>query len=110
MVWKNAATIFSGGTNEARALKGRRVRITETMRSATVHLTDPTRQVGPLVNIPARTEGFVGYVPEYGLHLITIAFPKSATRATSLEDLMRQSADVIQVDWQTFRSNFEIDV
>jgi hypothetical protein len=110
MVWKNTSTMFSGGTNEARALKGRRVRTIRAMKSATVHLTDPTRQVGPLVNIPARAEGFVGYVPEYGLHLITIAFPKSGTGGTSLEDLMRRSADVFHVDWQTFRSNFEIDI
>lgn len=109
MTWKHASLVFRGGTREARALKGKKIRSITMLYGVSTIGSDG--QSGIPTDIAIGAEGFVGFVPETALDEIRICFSKDRTPANSLEAMMRSGRiTVIQVNWGTFKHAFEIDV
>jgi hypothetical protein len=78
MTWKSVSLVFRRGTQEARALKGRRIRAVGPLFGiATIGLDG--RQRAP-VDIIGGTKGFVGYVLENALDAIRLCFSKKGLR------------------------------
>jgi hypothetical protein len=109
MVWKSVAHVFQGGTEAARALRGRHVRTVSILETATVDIGKPG-DIGEKIIIAAGREGIVGFVPDNARDKITIAFPKAGGRAQSLDILMRAPFISVRINWPTFQSQFQIDI
>ena len=106
MLWKPASTVFAGGTEAVRALKGRRVE--------TVHRMQPNlfegehRPMGAPVTIEARRIGFVANPFRDGL---IIAFPEGPpVPGQTLDQLARRGRFTsVFVSYATFRSFFRVE-
>jgi hypothetical protein len=109
MTWKNVSLVFGGGTQEARALKGKRIRVIGPLYG--VPTIDLDGRPGAPINIAAGTEGFVGFVPESAFDTIRLCFSKNRIPVPNLDMMMRGGQfSVIQINWPTFRGKFQIDL
>lgn len=105
--WKLAGVVFNGGTEQVKALVGKRVRTNSNLLSARIY--DP-------INNQQRTtdmsKGSVGFVANpLGADLL-LAFPlQGGAAAGSLDALVRNgSFRVIVVNTPTFRTRFDVEV
>jgi hypothetical protein len=106
MTWRMVSTVFTGGSAEAKALFGKRVRV-KNAQSIPEFLLD---NYGPTVNLYKGQEGFVGFVPNDKPELVTLAFPKIGVAAPSIEALMKKPMIAVRVNWPTFKAQYEIDI
>ncbi len=107
--WKPASTIFHGGTDQMKALKGRRVRTRTPIHGILVY--DP---------INGRHESFDLHLGAIGLvanphptrHEFLVAFSLSAGQpVTTLDQLAKSGAmKVVVVNEPTFRMQFDIEL
>jgi hypothetical protein len=105
-MWKPAATVFPGGSQQVTALRGRRVRNRVPLLRAAIH--DPIHHHQTTIDVRAYSIGFVASPVN---DQVLIAYSKSDAPMTTIENLMRTGAfDVIRVNWVTFRLQFDIDV
>jgi hypothetical protein len=106
--WKPASTIFSGATQAALALKGRRVRTAAALAGAPLY--DPINpRSGRTVDLAAGREGFVANAIDDRVLVAFGADPHQTLQ--SLEMLTRLplgSFIVVPVNWPTFRFQFLI--
>ena len=110
MVWKLVNTVFQGGTDAARKLYGKRVRIpNDLVHYPTYELSKPGG-IGRNIDLRTGREGFVGHPPEGKLDQITLAFPQSKAVFVLLDHLMRVRFYAIHVNWPTFKLNFDVDI
>ncbi len=106
-IWKKASAIFTGGTEQIKKLKGRRIRARANLE---LTLYDPinNKQAAVKINI-----GEIGLVSNH--HPTTfdflLAFPSTAnTTITTLDALMRTGKfKVIAVNEPTFKVQFDIE-
>ncbi len=106
MKWQPASTLFHGGTAEALALKGRKVKNRVALLSSPIF--DPIFHKDERRDIPLNTVGFLANA--IGDELL-IAYPNMrGIPPASLDVLMRSNAFfVINVNWPTFRLHFDIE-
>lgn len=109
MAWKLAGSIYRGGSQEVRALLGKRVRARTAMSACRVY--DPIGHKQETTDIALLAEGLVGHVPAGQFDQVLLAFPaEHGARLTSLEQAARHKIRSILVNWPTFRANFDIDL
>lgn len=107
-VWKPSSAVFVGGTEAAKALVKRKVR---TRRAVVAMRFDPVNHTRRTASIEAGAVGFVAN-PDGISTRILIAFASSNVPApASLDVLMRQKDSlVVSIDWNEFRTDFEIEL
>jgi len=98
--------VWQGGTLEAQALKGKRVRATTTQQYYTYDGT--TDRLKLPVTVQACTEAFVGY--SKGTSIILAMSKGNSLLPHNLERLTRSDAFIaLSLGWDEFRNNLEID-
>lgn len=104
--WRPASAGFLGGTKEALALKGRKVRNRVALLSSALY--DPIHHSQQTRDVPAAS---VGLVANALGEQILIAYSKMpGVQPTTLEALMRSNSFfVITVNWPTFRVQYDIE-
>ena len=104
--WRLASTVFLGGTKEALALKGRKVRNRVALLSSALY--DPIYHSNQTRDVPANS---VGLLANAIGEQILIAYSKQpSVQPTTLDALMRtNNFFVITVNWPTFRVQFDIE-
>lgn len=108
MAWTPVVKVWQGGTEEAKALFGKRVRTTEALTFSEFIAQD--RDLGIQVSVKKGAIGFVGQ--PFGLFVI-IAFPKDEKMVTtSLAALARSPKNFVshRATWDTFQHHYEIEV
>ena len=106
-IWKKASSVFAGGTEQVKKLKGRRIRALVNLELA---IYDP---INGKQAITAISQGETGLVSNH--HPTTfdflLAFPSNtSTLVTSLDALMRTGKfKVVVVNEPTFKAQFEIE-
>lgn len=104
--WRPASAVFLGGTREAAALKGRRVRNRVSLLSSSLY--DPVHHSNEKRDVHANAAGLLANAIG---EQILMAYPKTpGTVPTTLDALMRSNSFfVITVNWPTFRMQFDIE-
>jgi hypothetical protein len=104
-MWKSAALVFHGGTQQVIALKGKRVRTRALVRA---NLYDPIHKTQKSIDI---VPGSVGLIANPIADQILIAFAKHSSPPITNIDALKRTNDfnVAVVNWPTFRMQFEID-
>lgn len=109
ILWRHADTLFIGGSEQVKALTGRKVRARTALLRC--NLFDPVVAQPAFINVAALAVGFVAN-PHPELAALLIALPKpnsAAARAATLDELTRTGGfDVIIVNYPTFRQQFDI--
>jgi hypothetical protein len=105
MAWRAAALLFTGGTEEAKRLTGKKVRaLARLMTNEFMGRSEPP---GGVVSIAPGTVGFVGYPYD---DWIVIGFPKAGRPLpASLAQLSSGRSFSIRCNWATFRQQFELE-
>lgn len=107
-IWKSASAVFTGGTEQIKKLKGRRIRAKVNLD---LILYDPINGKQATTKLSA---GDIGLVSNH--HPTTfdflLAFPSAAnTTITTLDALMRTGKfKVVVVNEPTFKVQFEVEV
>lgn len=106
-IWKNAAAVFTGGTEQIKQLKGRRVRCKAQIQ---LNLYDPINNKQETAVIAAGSIGIVSnHHPTQFCLLIAFDMRPSAS-VTTLESIMRGGRfNVFMVNDPTFKMQFEIE-
>ena len=106
-IWKNAVTVFSGGTEQIKQLKGRRVRCKAPIQ---LNLYDPINNKQESAAIAPGSIGIVSnHHPTQFYLLIAFDMRPSAT-VTTLENMMRGgNFRVFMVNEPTFKFQFEVE-
>ena len=108
--WRHADTLFIGGSEQVKALTGRRVRARCALLGANVY--DPDNGPSKKIDVAMWSSGFVAN-PHPTRADVLIALPRPHTpgaQATTLEELTRRGGfDVIFVNYRTFREQFDIE-
>jgi hypothetical protein len=106
MAWKRASTVFHGGTVEAEALFGKKVRARTSL--GLYEYIEESRPFGKEIIIGTGTIGFVGHSK---MDTIVLAFPNDQTRSyTNIEELRWGQFRSVVCNWGTFREQFDIDM
>lgn len=109
MIWKPVSEVFSGGSNEAKMLIGKRINVRYPITEYAYDTVNP-RRIGEKVVLAINTQGFISGVPEDNFHKIHLAFPRTGPAPESLAQLARKPFFVFRVDWETLRRMFSIEV
>jgi hypothetical protein len=109
MIWKSASQLFHGGTDAARKLTGKRVRLRTTLIDCRSIDVNKPGYKGKPITLHTGREGLVGYVPDDAPDQISSAFARSGPPPGSLDQLVRLPYDVIRGNWPTFRMQFDIE-
>jgi hypothetical protein len=104
--WLLASAVFLGGTKEALALKGRKVRNRVALPSSALY--DPIHQSNQTRDVPANSVGLLASA--IGEQLLIAYSKMPGVQPTTLQALMRpNSFFVITVNWPTFRVQYDIE-
>lgn len=108
--WQPASSVFSGGTQEIKALLGRRVRTTASISGLLVYDPNPAQKKHETFDLSHGRVGFVGHSSPQR-HDLLVAFPiNRSSNPPSLEALSRSgSFKVVVVNAPTFKHKFEIE-
>lgn len=108
MAWRRTSTVFRGGSKEAQALFGRKVRARGSISLG--EYFDERRPIGKPITIRVGEIGFVGHAKMDAT--IVLAFPVDQARTyANLEALARAGQfRSILCNWPTFREQFDIDM
>lgn len=106
-IWKNAATVFTGGTEQIQLLKGRRVRCKTRLQ---LNLYDPINNKQETAIIAPSSIGIIAnHHPTQFCLLIAFDMRPSST-AITLEAIMRGgNFKVFMVNDPTFKMQFEVE-
>lgn len=106
-IWKIASSVFMGGTEQIRQLKGRRVRTRTALR---LPMYDPIHNRDESISLAAGTVGLVTN-PHPTLFQFLIAFPtKAGNELTTLDRLARNGdVKVVIVNEPTFKQQFDVE-
>lgn len=105
MNWKPAGLTFHGGTEEARALTGRRVRVRQ--RVSALRFLGVEDPFGPPIDLETGKIGFVGHPVR---DMIILAFlDGNAPLPRDLKALTRGTFLSVYVNWPTFRASFDLE-
>ena len=107
-LWRLVGSLFAGGTEQIKSLKGRKVRTRVALQSVNVY--DPIDGKTQTIDLNAMTVGFVAN-PHPTQDAVLIAFADNrASQLTSLDDLLKQGGfNVVSVNKLTFKEQFEIE-
>jgi len=106
-IWKNASSVFLGGTEQIKQLKGRRVRARTALQ---LKVYDPIHNSDESMHLAPGTIGLVAN-PHPTRFDFLIVFPtKPGPAPTSLDSLTRGGDfKVLMVNEPTFKLQFEIE-
>jgi len=106
-IWKNASSVFLGGTEQIKQLKGRRVRPRTALR---VGVYDPIHNSNESIELAAGRVGLIAH-PHPTLFHFLIVFPTKLNSAITTLDNLGRSGDfkVVIVNEPTFKHQFEIE-
>lgn len=107
--WKPASSVFSGGTEQVKALKGRRVRARASLLQILLH--NPAQREQETFDIRAGATGWVANPHPTMSDCLLIAFPANASlQPANLDALVRAGAfKVAVINGPTFKLQFEIE-
>ena len=107
-IWKVASAVFTGGTEQIKQLKGRRVR---TKRQLELNAYDPIHNRQETVTIRPGSIGILSNHHPSQLSMLLIAFDQRPNAIiTTLESMTRGNAfKVIVVNEPTFKMQFEVE-
>ena len=106
MTWKPAHLIFFGGTEAARSLTGKRVRVLQ--ETSAKRFSGIDAPFGPSFDLKPKQMGYVGYPNRDD---IVLAFTKDdAPLPGSFAVLQHWKFVSVVVNWPTFRNNFEVEM
>ena len=107
--WKPASSLFLGGTEQIKALKGRKVRPQMALQGALVY--DPIHNRDDRFTVHAGMIGFVAN-PHPSRADLLIAFSMTpSSNAGSLDALVRTGTfKVVVVNEPTFKFHFEVEI
>lgn len=108
MTWQPVERVFPGGTDPARKLYGKAIRVCIPMSDVPTFVQG--KLAGPKISLRVGQQGFVGYPPEEKLDHITLAFPQSSAPIPTIERMMRLPFHAVHVNWPTFKAHFEINI
>lgn len=106
-IWKRASSVFLGGTEQMKQLKGRKVKTRMALR---MPVYDPIQNKVESLDLAAGTVGLVAN-PHPTLFQFLIAVPtKPGANLTTLDSLMRNAdVKVVIVNEPTFKQQFDIE-
>ena len=107
--WKPAFQVFEGGTKEALALRGFRVRLLQRTGFSSYEANGLSPK---LITLDMGASGFVAN-PKPGMSTaLLIAFPKAFGKMVASLDALTKAGNfvVVAVDWTEFRNKFEVEI
>ncbi len=106
-MWKDASKVFLGGTEQIKALYGKRIRAKTSLQGANVF--DPAATKPQTINIAKDWIGFVAR-PHPTRFNFLLAFPTDQSKVPStIEGLKAGTFKVVEINEPTFKLQFQVE-